>query len=427
MKNNFYTEFDFERIKSSDRQDYRSPFQIDRDRIIHSSEFRRLQGKTQVFLPGEYDYYRTRLTHSIEVAQIGRSLCNYLVNSQRNILTENFYLDSDLVESACLTHDLGHPPFGHAGERTLHKLMKNYGGFEGNAQTLRLITEIFYKNENERRGMNPTRAFLDSILKYKSLYGNLQNPENHFIYDYQADYINFTFDTKSQNLNYNLNLNPGDELNSIRSIECQIMDWADDTAYAINDLVDSISGGFINIYKLHHWKENHQSALSENQNKFIDEIIHWIKNDRYKQKFGSQIGDFIRACQLEESNSFLSKLTNRYKYNLKIDTEFKEKVNLYKKIAADLVFKSAQIHQMEFKGDKMLTSIFKALEDNYIISLKSMRLLPDFTDNLIRNEKEPNIRARLVCDYLSGMTDSFAIRNFKRLFDSDYSSINDII
>ena len=173
MKNNFYSDFDIERIKKSDRQDYRSPFQIDRDRIIHSSEFRRLQGKTQVFLPGEYDYYRTRLTHSIEVAQIGRSICNYLKSSQKDILSDNYFIDEDLVESACLTHDLGHPPFGHAGERTLHKLMKDYGGFEGNAQTLRLITEIFYKNENDRRGMNPTRAFIDSILKYKSLYLSL--------------------------------------------------------------------------------------------------------------------------------------------------------------------------------------------------------------------------------------------------------------
>jgi len=148
MINKFYTDYDLERLRASDRQDYRTPFQIDRDRIIHSSEFRRLQGKTQVFLPGEYDYYRTRLTHSIEVAQIGRSICSYILVTNKKIFNNNFYIDSDLVESSCLTHDLGHPPFGHAGERTLHKLMRPYGGFEGNAQTLRLITEVFYRSEN---------------------------------------------------------------------------------------------------------------------------------------------------------------------------------------------------------------------------------------------------------------------------------------
>ncbi len=423
IQNKFYSDFDFERLKKSERHDYRSPFQIDRDRIIHSSEFRRLQGKTQVFLPGEYDYYRTRLTHSIEVAQIGRSICHYLKSSQKDILSDNYFIDEDLVESACLTHDLGHPPFGHAGERTLHKLMKDYGGFEGNAQTLRLITEIFYKNENDRRGMNPTRAFIDSILKYKSLYSELENPENHFIYDYQIEFINFAFNNNLDKTNFT----SGEEINSFRSIECQIMDWADDTAYAINDLVDSISGGFINIYKLHHWKEQNKNSITEKQIIYIDEIIQWIKDDKYKQKFGSQIGDFILACSLDPAKSIFDNFTNRYKYNLAIEKDYQDKVNLYKKISVELVFKSAQIHQMEFKGDKMLTNIFKALEENYIMSIQSMRLLPEFTDRLIRNEKDPDIRARLVCDYMSGMTDSFAIRNFKRLFDSDYSSINDIV
>lgn len=423
MKNTFYNNYDIERLRQSPREDYRTPFQIDRDRIIHSSEFRRLQGKTQVFLPGEYDFYRTRLTHSIEVAQIGRSICNYLHAFHKDIFSEDYFIDSDLVESACLAHDLGHPPFGHAGERTLQNLMKEYGGFEGNAQTLRLITEIFYRSENDRRGLNPTRAFIDSILKYKSLYGELDNPENHFIYDYQKEFLDFTFDKKLNKTN----LTVGDEINSFRSIECQIMDWADDTAYAINDLVDSISGGFINIYKLLHWKEENESKLSELQIKYIDEIIEWIKKDKFKAKFGSQVGDFILACSISNTKSVFDDLTNRYKYKLNIEPKFLEKVNLYKQIAVELVFKSSQIHQMEFKGDRMLTSIFKALEDNYILSVRSTKLLPDFTDHLIRNEKDKFTRARLVCDYMSGMTDSFAMRNYKRLFDSDYSSLKDMV
>jgi len=423
MQNNFYDEFDYERLRESPREDYRTPFQIDRDRIIHSSEFRRLQGKTQVFLPGEYDFYRTRLTHSIEVSQIGRSICNYLNASQKDLFNDEYHIDSDLVESSCLTHDLGHPPFGHAGERTLHKLMRPYGGFEGNAQTLRLITEIFYTTDDERRGLNPTRAFLDSILKYKSLFGNLENPENHFIYDEQEKYLDFTFDEQLSDAN----LQSGSELNSLRSIECQIMDWADDTAYAINDLVDSISGGFITIYKLLKWRSNNLNKVSDIQLEYLDDIIEWMKKGNFKAKFGSQIGDFILACKIEESESVFSKLTNRYKYNLVIDESYIQKVELYKQISSDIVFKSSQLHQIEFKGDKMLSNIFNVLEENYIADIKPIKLLPDFSDRLIRIEKERNIRARLVCDYLAGMTDSFAVRNYKRLFDSDYSSLTDLV
>ena len=269
-----------------------------------------------------------------------------------------------MVESACLTPDLGHPPFGHAGERTLHRLMRPYGGFEGNAQTLRIITEIFYRADKERRGMNPTRAFIDSILKYKSLYGNL---------------------------------------------------------------VDSISGGFITIFKLLKWKEANESGLTTSQVIYLDEIIEWMKRGNFKPKFGSQIGEFINACGIIENNEVKSDLTNRYNYKLSIEENFVEKVKLYKKISADIVFKSSQLHQIEYKGDKMLSSIFKVLEENYIKSVRPTKLLPDFSDRIIRNEKDELKRARLVCDQLAGMTDSFAMRNYKRLFDPDYSSLTDMI
>ena len=416
MINKFYNDFDIERLHASPREDYRTHFQIDRDRIIHSSEFRRLQGKTQVFLPGEFDYYRTRLTHSIEVAQIGRSICSYIKSNNPHLFSDDYFIDQDLVESASLAHDLGHPPFGHAGERTLNKLMRPYGGFEGNAQTLRLITETFYTNESNKRGLNPTRAFVDSILKYKSLYGKLNNPENHFIYNDQKYYTDFVFD----NILEQQNLAHGKELNSIKSIECQIMDWADDTAYAINDLVDSISGEFITIHKLINWKEENFNSLTNLQKETLENIISWITKGNYKAKFGAEIGNFILATNVVEQKSFMNDFTNRYKYKLVIKPEYIEKVKLYKKLSVDLVFNTSEIHQVEFKGDRMLKSTFEILEDNYIKNLRKNILLPKFTDNLIKNEKEPLNRARLVCDYISGMTDSFAMRTYKRLFDPDY-------
>ncbi|MEW6701326.1 MAG: dGTP triphosphohydrolase [Bacteroidota bacterium] len=422
MKNKFYSEFDFERLKPNKREnDYRTPFQIDRDRIIHSSEFRRLQGKTQVFLPGEYDFYRTRLTHSIEVAQIGRAVCNYLLSKEKELLNEEYFIDDDLVESICLAHDLGHPPFGHAGERMLNMLMKSYGGFEGNAQTLRIITEIFYREDDRHRGMNPTRAFLDGILKYKVTYKQFKIPDNHFIYDEHKRYINYLFGGKKLPKDFS----SPEKLNQFQSIECQIMDWADDTAYAINDLVDSISGGFITIAKLARWQ--YENNLNEWQNSMIDEMFEWMKSGNYKKKFGAQIGNFVRACSLKERKTFMDRFTNRYKYILIVEKNIFERAQLYKKISADLVFRSPQLHQIEFKGNSMIEKMFKLFEDNYIKSLNDAKLLPNFNDKLIRAEKDKLKRARIICDYISGATDSFALRTYRRLFDPDYSSLADLV
>ena len=420
MKNDFYNEFDFERVEESVRpEDYRTPFQIDRDRLIHSSEFRRLQGKTQVFLPGENDYYRTRLTHSIEVAQIGRSITNFITKKHGEIFNDSYFIDQDLVECSCLAHDLGHPPFGHAGERTLNRLMKEYGGFEGNAQTLRLLTDTFYTIGESRRGMKPTRAFVDAILKYKSVYSKFDNPQNHFVYDYQKKYIDFVFGGRE----LPQELSAPEALNDFKSIECQIMDWADDTAYAVNDLVDSISGGFINIAKLRKWREENEQLLSKAQLSSLDNIEAWIKEEKYKSKFGSEIGEFILACSVKMRETFMDDLTNRYKYVLVVEEEKLERIKMYKKIAVDLVFHSPQLHQMEFKGNTMVKKMFDVFSENYINEITGIKLLPDFTNNLIKKEIDKKERARLVCDYLAGMTDSYALTNYKRLFDPDYNAI----
>ena len=421
MHNKFYNDFDFERVEESKRSgDYRTPFQIDRDRIIHSSEFRRLQGKTQVFLSGEYDYYRTRLTHSIEVAQVGRSICSYLIWKENAPFTEEYFVNADLVEASCLAHDLGHPPFGHAGERILHELMLDYGGFEGNAQTLRLITEIFFRTGNARRGIKPTRAFLDSVLKYKIPFSDFdETPSNHFIYDYQKKYIDFVFGGKKPPENL--------DLNEFKSIECQIMDWADDTAYAINDIADSISGRFITIKQLDKWQKENEADLNKADCEALEKIKRWIKESVFKSKLSSEIGDFIHAISIKERATFMDDLTNRYKYELVIDDEIKRLAALYKKVSFDIVFQSPQIFQMEFKGRHLLSSIFAALKENYVTAIKPPRLLPDFTDSLLRNEPDKTERARIVCDYVSGMTDHYAVRTYKRLYDPDFISFSDLI
>ena len=245
MENTFYQPFDFDRIDGElpvNAGEYRTGFQVERDRIIHTSAFRRLQSKTQVFFSGEYDFYRTRLTHSIEVAQIGRSICNRL-NQTSPLLKPGFFIDADLVEASCLAHDIGHPPFGHTGERALHRLMTPYGGFEGNAQTLRILTSILFGPD---RGMNPTRGFLDGVLKYKTLYGEVAAQKNHFLYREQGEVLDFVTDGTA----FPESLPVGNVRNGFRSVECQVMDWADDTAYSLNDIADGIHAGFITVEKL---------------------------------------------------------------------------------------------------------------------------------------------------------------------------------
>ena len=257
MSNRFYTAFDSDTLGEARKTDYRNAFQIDRDRIIHAHAFRKLQSKTQVFLSGEYDFYRTRLTHSMEVAQIGRSICHFL-RTEGGPMRDDFFIDSDLVEAVCLAHDLGHPPFGHSGERTLQELMLTRGGFEGNAQTLHLLTATMYQNEAGVRGMAPTRALLDGVLKYKKLFREFPAPPtNHFLYDPQEAVRGFVLGgAKIPD-----ELHAGERLNTLKSVECQIMDWADDAAYSLNDIVDGVKAGFPRLDSLDREETDRKSVV----------------------------------------------------------------------------------------------------------------------------------------------------------------------
>ena len=427
LQNTFYNTFDVELLHPEEfrSKQERTPFQQDRDRIIHSSSFRRLQAKTQVFFSGEYDFYRTRLTHSIEVAQIGRSICHYL-QQESGLLNQDFFIDPELVEAICLSHDIGHPPFGHAGEDTLNTLMTDLGGFEGNAQTLRIITETIYSGPEGREGMNPTRAFTDGVMKYKMLYKNMTTdgitPKNHFLYDAQEPYIRFIFghtplseDFRNERI-----------LNRFRSIECQIMDWADDTAYSINDVMDGLAASLITIEKIEKWVRK-KSLKPEDQN-LIDALLQAIHDRQLNRFFARKIGEFIRSAHLAKTQNFMSDLTNRYAYKIEVDPSVRNEADLYGMLSRELVFWSPQIYQLEYKADHMLKEIFKAFREHYLSDPNSkFVLLPDSTEKYVRSEKDLIQRARLLCDYIAGMTDVFAIRTYKRLFDPDFGSIMDLV
>jgi len=429
MENGFYNSFDLERFPGTQPKDtgeYRSPFEIERDRIIFSYPFRRLQSKTQVFQSGEYDFYRTRLTHSIEVAKIGRSICLFL-QTKSELLGNDFYIDPDLTEAVCLAHDLGHPPFGHIGERKLNELMAPYGGFEGNGQTLRILTELIYERPGRTKGIAPTRAFLDGVMKYKALHREQLKaegsaPENHFIYDEQIEWRDKVFGGHAP---AELAASPH-ALNAFKSIECQIMDWADDTAYSLHDIVDGIHARYITVGSLNEWADGRE--LSPSQSELLEKLCEVIRENRYEPYFGSRIGRFVHACSLQSRHGFLSDLTQRHAFDLVIDPAVKNESKLYKKIALDLIFKSTQLQQIEFKGGHILERLFKALcEHCGEHDRQGLRILPVQVLELIDQESTAKGRYRRLCDYTAGLTDGLAVRTYKRLFDADFGSIAELV
>ncbi len=419
--NTFYREFDCRTPVPRRDDEYRSPFQRDRDRIIYSSALRRLQAKTQVFLVGEYDFYRTRLTHSIEVAQIGRSICNYLRRGSQ-LLREDFFIDPDLVEAVCLAHDLGHPPFGHAGETTLNRMMADHGGFEGNAQTLRILTRLINSDDRHPVGMNPTRALMDGVMKYKTLIHELDHPERYFLYADQEKHLRFIFDEQAPPPE----LLPGKKRDSFRSIECQIMDWADDTAYSLNDIIDGCHARFITPGRVEAWAEG--QGLNRRQAGLVQQMIRTLREGSTERVFSRKIGDFITACSLGERENFMSDRTNRYAYELGLNPEIVEEANLYKTIAFDLVFDAPELQQLKFKWNFILTKIFTALRENYVdASPARYKMVSERLHHQLTEDRETGEKLRQICDYLAGMTDGFAIRTYKRLFDPDFGSIGDLI
>jgi dGTPase len=421
MTNRFYKPFDSEALGGGRKRDYRTPFQMDRDRIIHAHAFRKLQSKTQVFLSGEYDFYRTRLTHSMEVAQIGRSICGYLL-ARGAPLRGDFHIDSDLVEAVCLAHDLGHPPFGHSGERTLQELMKPWGGFEGNAQTLHLLTETLYQNERGVRGMAPTRALLDGVLKYKKLFREFPAaPQNHFLYDPQERHREFVMgDAKIP-----VEMHEGEKLNAFKSVECQIMDWADDAAYSLNDIIDGVTAGFLTTERIEAWAAG--EALDAERQRWLDQLFGAIRLDRLENEFAQKVGGFITACRLRERSNFMSATTNRYRFELVVAPVAEREAAFYKKMANDIIFESPQLQQMEHKARRVLFELWDSCWRNYVENgERVIHILPPRVGRLIDAENTAAGKARQICDWLSGLTDGMIVRTYQRLFNPEFGSIRDL-
>ncbi len=374
--------------------DERSDFEIDRARIIHSAAFRRLQGKTQVFVSGSGDFFRTRLTHSLEAAQIGKGLALRLG------------AHPDLVETSCLAHDLGHPPFGHAGEAVLGDCMRQYGGFEGNAQNLRLICRLSTKFA-DKDGLNLTRATLDSILKYKYAFEpNLKK----FYYREDQSIVEWACESGSL---------------TEKSFECQIMDWADEIAYSVHDLEDGMKAGLITTHRLMN-TPHIRDTIDDAHLQWILEQVGFVEGQNgerirkaaRKELTSRLIHEFVRATQRHERD-VPPGTSERYRYRLIIDEVQRKRCRVLKDVMFRLIVEDARVATLESKAERIVRGLFEVFSN---LDKKTAFLFPDdFREQWERSDDMGKIRT--ACDYIAGMTDDYAERFYARLFLPQAGSI----
>lgn len=449
----------------------RPPFRRDYARLIHSPAFRRLQGKTQLFPGIESDFFRNRLTHSLEVAQIAKSIAIRINETKYKGKTRDDLINLDLVELAGLAHDLGHPPFGHNGELALNECMQNAGGFEGNAQTLRILAKLEKKGNkvtpfagpkktDSRIGLNLTYRSLATILKYDNIIP-VKNTASKLQKGYYSSEAGLVRDIKS-----NVIAETGYR-GDFKTIECQIMDLADDIAYSTYDLEDALKAGFISPMEI----------LSDTLNDQLMERIAQKVADRAKIKFSTEdvIGSLYNlflfsglfdeedildrlkgantklkkftsvaysALQSYEAsrlvsqdgysrNELTSSLVDRFVRGVeckwKSGTPAFSKVSFSKEVLPlvetlknytyEKFIQSSRLKVAEYRGFQIVKELFEAL-DNRGTSL----LPPDFKEWY---EAAPNKieKKRVICDFISGMTDDYAIEFYGRLHSESPQSI----
>jgi len=399
--NTFYTDWDCETQgeRHLPENEYRNAFEIDRDRVIHSTAFRRLQGKTQVYVTGQSDQYRTRLTHSIEVAQIGRSIVNYL-NRSSDLLHSEYAIDSALVEAACLAHDLGNPPIGHKGESMLNELMDPWGGFEGNAQSLRILTDIV---RGDRRGytnagMQATRACLDAILKYKIIGKEHTQNGAKFLYPEQQPILSWVHDDEKL-----------DELTQggtqVRPIECAIMDLSDDIAYTTSDLFDGVKQSLLTPAQVESFWDTHYPAVSI---KIRTEVGQVLRGEYPMSRFiAGLIGRWIYSISLEQvSEPFIG--TPRYGYTLQMNATCHEELMALRSLNYNLIYNSDYVKIPESKGVEILQELFLYYRDVIFKSRPALKSLP--LPGTVSSEYSEAQNMRMICDFVAGMTDNHALR-----------------
>jgi dGTPase len=399
-----YSEADQERfLFEPAKRAGRTEFMRDRARVIHSAALRRLAAKTQVAVPWENDFQRTRLSHSLECAQIGREL------------GESLGADPDLLETACLSHDLGHPPFGHNGEEALAEVAKDFGGFEGNAQSLRLLTRIEAKTvdkDGKSVGLNLTRASLDAATKYP--WPRAVNPKKFGVYDDDVEIFNWVRQGA-----------PADR----KCIEAQIMDWSDDCAYSVHDLEDAIFVGQVKVANLERdfdtlhsemqsgygstaTKEEAAGALERLQTlscwpRYYDGSHRSLA--RLKDSTSQLIGRFVLAAELETRKVHGDGALMRYSADLVIPREQQVEVDFLKAIAGHYLINAAASQERYAKQQVLIKELVEMLHKHADTNLDSI-FAKDWA--VATNDIE---RMRIVIDQIASLTDPGAYALHARL------------
>jgi len=435
---------------------YEDPFESDCNRLIHAPCFRRLQGKIQLFPVGESDFFRNRLTHSLEVEAVAQ----LIVNKINSLISDDpNKINKHVVRFACFSHDIGHPPFGHYGEKALNNCMANNGGFEANAQTFRILTTIEKGNilynspeKHSRNGLNITYRNLAAVVKYFEVIPLCIDKKNEYNDDYPLikGYYNddgYLIDEIFKN-------------NKKKTIECQIMDIADDISNAVFDLEDSLKGGFINPFNLFFPNREILDEITDHIDKMTLSGLNLINNNKAKNSIDTrnrvfnalnQIFEFTDIISLEIEikendwkklvnhiynkaldlssngyyrNRFIKRLINRFIDSIGIqDTK---EINKFSKITIDedcyvqiLVLKkfhNLYQHQStntvvsDFRGGQIIEKLFNTFKMNPKLMSNDFYLWYTLL-------KENNLnKERVISDYISGMTDKYCIEVYSRIF-----------
>jgi dGTPase len=344
---------------------FRMVFQRDRDRIIHSTAFRRLEYKTQVFVNHEGDYYRTRLTHTIEAAQVTRTLARTLG------------LNEDLAEAVALAHDLGHTPFGHAGERTLDRLMQGHGGFDHNGQSLRIV-ETLEERYPRFRGLNLSWEVREGIVKHSTRYDRPQVAE------------------------YDATLAP--------CLEAQIVDFADEIAYSAHDVDDGLKSGMLDpddLATVPLWADAYGTVTADVPEaspailryQAVRRLIDWMASDLVDTLLAR-----IAAAGIDSLDAVRAVKPRLVEFSPGMTVRQRElKAFLY-----DRLYTHHRVTRMTQKADRIMSALFE-------VYMQEPRQLPPHVQRRVAEEEETV--ARVVADYIAGMTDRFALEEYKKLFD----------